>query len=98
MGEAAGASFSPFVKLVLTCVTPELEYLQAKGVAHLSYAAATTLLGEILPIADAISVSGTKRRVRAIGASLDQSVGQPVGAGVKLTPRLPILRDPARVP
>ena len=76
-GKAAGASFSPLIKLVPTCVTPELEYLQVKWAAHLSYAAAAKLLSEILPITDAISVSGAKRRVRAVGAALEQSVGQP---------------------
>ena len=76
-GKAAGASFSPLIQLVPTCMTPELEYLQVKWAAHLPYAAATRLLCEILPVSDAISVSSTKRRVRAVGATLDQSFGQP---------------------
>ncbi len=58
-------------------MTPELEYLQVKWAAHLPYAAATRLLCEILPVSDAISVSSTKRRVRAVGATLDQSFGHP---------------------
>jgi hypothetical protein len=56
-----------------TCVTPELEYLQVRWAAHLPFATAARLLGELLPIADAISVSGVKRRVRAVGAALETS-------------------------
>ena len=37
----AGASFSPLTLVVPTSMTPELEYLQVKWAAHLSYAAAT---------------------------------------------------------
>ena len=37
----------------------------------LSYAAATALLSEVLPTADAISVSGVQRRVRVVGAALE---------------------------
>ena len=68
-----GASFSPLSKLVLTGMTPELEYLQVKWAAHLSDAAANSLLAEILPVADAISVTGMKRRVRVVGASIEAS-------------------------
>lgn len=52
-------------------MTPELEYLQVKWAAHLSYAAATALLNEVLPTADTISVSGAQRRVRVVGAALE---------------------------
>lgn len=54
-----GASFSPLTKLVPTGMTPELEYLQVKWAAHLSYAAANSLLAEILPVADAMSVTAS---------------------------------------
>ena len=67
----AGASFSSLAQVVPTSMTPELEYLQVKWAAHFSYAAATTLLSEVLPIADTISVSGVQRRVRVVGAALE---------------------------
>ena len=67
----SGASISPMVEALPMRVTPELEYLQVKWAAHLPYAQAVALLGEILPIADVISVSGLKRRVRAVGAALE---------------------------
>ena len=72
-GKKPGASFSPLLGLVPAAVTPELEYLQVKWAAHLSYAAAASMLAEVLPIADAISVSSVKRRVRAVGSALDAS-------------------------
>ena len=67
----AGASFSPLNLVVPTSMTPELEYLQVKWAAHLSYAAACALLSEVLPTADTISVSGVQRHVRVVGAALE---------------------------
>lgn len=72
-GRRAGASFSPLIQLLPTSVIPELEYLQVKWAAHLPFASAVALLSEVLPITDAISVSGVKRRVRAVGAALETS-------------------------
>ena len=71
MGAKPGASFSPLLGLVPAGMTPELEYLQVKWAAHLPYAAAASMLAEILPITGALSVSGMKRRVRVVGAELD---------------------------
>ncbi len=74
---SAGSSFSPPNIVVPTGMTPELEYLQVKWAAHLPYAAATKLLSEVLPVVDAVSVSGLKRRVRVVGAALESSSDQP---------------------
>ena len=71
-GRSAGASFSPLTQVVPTSMTPELEYLQVKWAAHLSYATATALLSEVLLTADTISVSGVKRRMRVVGAALEK--------------------------
>jgi hypothetical protein len=76
-GRRPGASFSPLIQLVPTGVTPPLESLQVRWAAHLPFATAARLLGELLPIADAISVSGVKRRVRAVGAALEASAPLP---------------------
>ena len=72
-GRAAGASFSPLTQVVPASMTPELEYLQVKWAAHLSYATATALLSEVLPTAETISVSGVKRSVRVVGSALEQN-------------------------
>jgi hypothetical protein len=66
-GERPGASFSPLADALPMQMTPELEYLQVKWSAHLPFAAAAALLNEVLPIGDAISITGMKRRVRAVG-------------------------------
>jgi hypothetical protein len=73
MGKPAGASFSPLVAVVPTSVTPELEHLQVQWAANMSYATATRLLSQVLPIAETISVSGVKRRVRVVGKELEQN-------------------------
>jgi hypothetical protein len=78
----AGTSFSPLVQLVPARVTPELEYLQVKWAAHLSYGMASELLGEILPLDDSISMSGVKRRVRVVGEALERGAQAATRAGV----------------
>ena len=50
----------------------------------MSYADAAAMLGEVLPISDAISVSGIKRRVRVVGAALDASPAVQHSTGVDL--------------
>lgn len=72
-GKKPGASFSPLLGLVPAAVTLELEFLRVKWAAHLSYATAASMLAEVLPIADALSVTGVKRRMRVVGAALDAS-------------------------
>ncbi len=67
----AGKSFSPVALAIPLRVSPELEYLQVKWAAHLPYATATTLLKEILPVDQAISTSGLRNRVWAVGQALD---------------------------
>lgn len=68
------ASYSPLAQAIPFRMSPELEYLQVKWAAHLPYAAATKLLKEILPLDEAISTSGVKNRVRAVGQELDDKV------------------------
>ena len=67
-------SFSPLALAVPLRVSPELEYLQVKWAAHLPYAVATTLLKEVLPVDQAISTSGLRNRVWAVGQELDDKV------------------------
>jgi hypothetical protein len=66
-------SFSPLpLALPLPLRTsPELEYLPVKWAAHLPYAVATALLKETLPVDQAISASGLRNRVWAVGQELD---------------------------
>ena len=75
---APAHSVSPLNRALRRRVTPELEYLQVKWAAHLSFAAATRLLKEILPLQHGISTAGTKNRVRAAGKALDARVEQEI--------------------
>lgn len=69
-----GKSFSPLAAEVPARTSPELEYLQVKWAAHLPYAVATTLLKELLPVDQAISTSGLRNRVWAVGQEIDDQV------------------------
>ena len=71
-------SVSPLGRALPRRVTPELEYLQVKWAAHLSFAAATRLLKEVLPLQQGISVAGTKNRVRVAGKALDARVEEEI--------------------
>ena len=64
-------SFSPLALALPLRTSPELEYLQVKWAAHLPYAVATALLKETLPVDQAISASGLRNRVWAVGQELD---------------------------
>jgi hypothetical protein len=66
-----GKSFSPLALAMPLRVSPELECLQVKWAAHLPYAVAAALLRETLPIDRAISASGLRNRVWAVGQELD---------------------------
>ncbi|MDL2354516.1 MAG: hypothetical protein QFF03_04595, partial [Pseudomonadota bacterium] len=64
-------SFSPLALAMPLRVSPELEYLQVKWAAHLPYAVAATLSKETLPVDQAVSTSGLRNRVWAVGQELD---------------------------
>ncbi|WP_194727208.1 ISKra4 family transposase [Noviherbaspirillum malthae] len=71
--DISSKSFSPLALALPRRVSPELEYLQVKWAAHLPYAVATTLLKETLPVDQAISTSGLRNRVWAVGQELDDA-------------------------
>ena len=77
-------SLSPLSRALPRRVTPELEYLQVKWAAHLSFATATSLLKEVLPLHRGVSASGTKNRVRAVGKALDDCIEQEIAARPKV--------------
>ena len=67
-----GFSFSPLAAVLRQRVTGKLEQLQVEWAAQQPYRSAVRLLGQILPLTDAISVSGTRNRVLAVGRALDE--------------------------
>jgi hypothetical protein len=64
----------PLSKVLARRVTPELEYLEAKWAAHLSYRQATNMLKEVLPLDDGISSSGIRNRILDLGKQLDAEI------------------------
>jgi hypothetical protein len=74
---------SPLCKAVRQRVTPELEYLQAKGAAHLPYRRVTELLREVLPLDKGISFGSTRRRILAVGSALDAQIKRDIASGPK---------------
>ena len=74
-------SRSPMATALPRRATPELEYLQAKWAAHLSYRQAVELLCEVLPLEEALSLGGIRRGLidagRAIDAEIERTLPQP---------------------
>jgi hypothetical protein len=71
--DTGSKSFSPLAAALTGRLSPELEYLQVKWAAHLPYAVATALLKETLPVDQAISISGLRNCVWAVGQELDNA-------------------------
>ena len=67
-------TFSPLSKVLTRRTTLELECLETKWAVHLPYRQANSLLKEVLPLNQAISFGGIRRRVLAVGQRLDQLV------------------------
>ena len=84
---ARGFTFSPLAAALPQRVTGELEQLQVEWAAQLPYRTAVRLLGQILPLTDAISVSGTRNRVLAVGQNLHEQSERQIG-------NLPATRGP----
>jgi hypothetical protein len=69
-------SFSPLA-LWLGCHTsPELQYLEAQFAALLSYGASARILGTVLPLKHATSITTWKRHVARVGGRLDEEAHQ----------------------
>jgi len=75
--ESAGspASFSPLARLLTTHTAPELEYLQAKWAAHLSFAAVANLLHDVLPIDTGLHGEGVRDHVMKTAERLEAELG-----------------------
>ncbi len=60
-------SFSPLSHTLESQTHPELDYLQVKWVSLISYGQSLQLLDDVLPIDGAISLTGMKENMLAIG-------------------------------
>lgn len=74
-GADGPASFSPLNQLLTTHTAPDLEYLQAKWAAHLSFAAVAALLHDVLPIDPGLHGEGVREHVLATAERLEAELG-----------------------
>jgi Plasmid pRiA4b ORF-3-like protein len=74
-GRPAEATFSPLNKILTTHTAPEMEFLQAKWAAHLSFAAVVDLLHDVLPVDPCLQVETVRRHVFATAERLEAELG-----------------------
>jgi hypothetical protein len=65
-------SFSPLALWLGGHTSPELEYLESQFAALLSYGASARILGTVLPLEQATSITTWKRHVARVGNRLDE--------------------------
>jgi len=68
----ARESFSPLGNWLGDHTSPDLQYLEARFAALLSYGVSARILGWVLPLQDATSITTWKRQVARVGARLDE--------------------------
>jgi hypothetical protein len=68
----ARQSFSPLANWLGDHTSPELQYLEAQFAALLSYGVSTRILGSVLPLQHATSITTWKRQVARVGGRLDE--------------------------
>jgi hypothetical protein len=68
----ARQSFSPLVNWLGDHTSPELQYLEAQFAALLSYGVSARILGSVLPLQQATSITTWKRQVARVGSRLDK--------------------------
>jgi hypothetical protein len=68
----ARQSFSPLAHWLGDHTSPELQYLEAQFAALLSYGVSTRILGAVLPLQQATSITTWKRHVAGVGGLLDE--------------------------
>src|SRR5450631_3683869 len=71
----ANATYSALNTILTTHIAPELEFLQAKWSAHLSFAAVVDLLHDVLPVDPGLQVETVRRHVFATAERLEAELG-----------------------
>jgi hypothetical protein len=77
-------SFSPLALWLGTHTSPELQYLEAQFAALLPYGASAHMLGTVLPLERATSITTWKRHVGGIGIRLDREAHERVASAQAL--------------
>jgi hypothetical protein len=69
-------SFSPLAQRLPERIAPELMYLETKFAALLSYGLTVDILGEILPIGDALNTRSLRRQVTRTAERMEGELGE----------------------
>ena len=77
-------SFSPLAIWLCTHTSPELQYLEAQFAALLPYGVSARMLGAVLPLERATSITAWKRHVGSIGARLDREAHEHIATSPAL--------------
>jgi hypothetical protein len=80
----AAAAKAPLAIWLGTHTSPELQYLEGQFAALLSYGVSARMLGAVLPLERATSITTWKRHVGAIGARLDREAHEHLAAAPAL--------------
>jgi hypothetical protein len=78
------ASFSPLAVWLGTHTSPELQYLEAQFAALLPYGVSARMLGTVLPLERATSITTWKRHVASLGVRLDREAHERIVAAPAL--------------
>ena len=68
-------TFSPLAQVLTTHIAPELEFLQAKWAAHLSFGAVADLLHDVLPVDTRLHGETVREHVLATAERLEADLG-----------------------
>jgi hypothetical protein len=72
---SSGASFSPLAELLPERTLPELQYLQVKWAASMSYGLTLEILRDVFPIGDALGKEAIRNNVVRVARRLDAELG-----------------------
>jgi hypothetical protein len=79
----AAQSISPLAIWLGGHISPELRYLEAQFAALLPYGVSARMLGTVLPLERATSITTWKRHVASIGVRLDREAHERVASAME---------------
>ena len=79
-------SFSPLAKLLSDRIAPELLCVESKFASLMSYGLSSKVLGELLPLGEAINAVTIRNHVHKIGTRIDNELGEERGSFVEGCP------------
>jgi hypothetical protein len=77
------SSFSPLAKILPDRTLPELQYLQVKWAASMSYGLTLEILRDVFPIGDALGKEAVRNNVARVARRLDAELGDEPAAAVQ---------------